>query len=75
MGWIALAVLLNIVLIERAGFILASIPLFWLTSRAFDARHPWRDAILAVSLSVGAYLVFARLLQISLPAGLLARWI
>jgi hypothetical protein len=26
-------------------------------------------------LSVGAYLVFARLLQISLPAGLLARWI
>jgi putative tricarboxylic transport membrane protein len=75
MGFIALAILLNIVLIERAGFILASIPLFWLTSRAFEARHPWRDALLAVILSVSAYLVFARLLQISLPAGLLARWI
>ena len=74
-GWIVLALLLHLVLIERAGFVLASIPLFWLTARAFDPRHPARDAVLAIALSLGAYLLFAHLLQISLPAGWLASWI
>ena len=59
---------------EAAGFVVSSIVLFWLTARAFDARHPTRDAIAAVLLSVGAYLVFARVLQIPLPAGVLAGW-
>jgi putative tricarboxylic transport membrane protein len=72
---IAIATVLNVLLMERAGFILASIPLFWLTARAFDARHPVRDAVAAIALSIGAYVLFARLLQISLPAGLFARWI
>lgn len=71
---IAVAIALNVVLIEAAGFVIASVVLFWLTARAFDTRHPMRDAIAAVLLSVGAYLVFARLLQIPLPAGMLARW-
>lgn len=72
---IALAIVSNVVLIERAGFVVASIPLYWLTARAFDTTHPVRDAIVATALSIGAYLLFARLLQISLPAGVLARWI
>ena len=73
--WVAAAAVLDILLMERAGFILASIPLFWLTARAFDPTHPLRDAIAATALSIGAYLLFARVLQISLPAGVLARWI
>jgi hypothetical protein len=64
---ITVAIALNVVLIEAAGFVIASIVLFWLTARAFDARHPVRDAIAAVVLSVGAYLLFVRLLQIQLP--------
>jgi hypothetical protein len=72
---IALAIALSVILIEAAGFVVSSIVLFWLTARAFDARHPMRDAIAAVLLSVGAYFVFARLLQIPLPAGMLAGWI
>ena len=71
---IALAIVLSVILIEAAGFVVSSIVLFWLTARAFDARHPMRDAIAAVLLSVGAYLVFARVLQIPLPAGVLAGW-
>jgi putative tricarboxylic transport membrane protein len=71
---IAAAIALNVVLIEAAGFVVASVVLFWLTARAFDARHPWRDATAAIVLSVGAYLVFARVLQIPLPAGMFARW-
>lgn len=71
---IALAIALNVILIEATGFVIASILLFWLTARAFDVRHPVRDAIAAGALSVGAYLVFARLLQLPLPPGVLAGW-
>jgi putative tricarboxylic transport membrane protein len=73
--WVGIAVVLNLALMERAGFILASIPLFWLTARAFDQQHPWRDALFAVGLAVAAYVLFARFLQILLPAGVLARWL
>jgi putative tricarboxylic transport membrane protein len=73
--WIGAAIVVNVLLLERAGFILASIPLFWLTARAFDDRHPLRDAAFAVVLSTAAYVVFARVLQIGLPPGLLARWL
>jgi len=72
---IARAIGLSVILIEAAGFVVSSIVLFWLTARAFDAGHPMRDAIAAVLLSVGAYLVFARVLQIPLPAGVLVGWL
>ena len=40
------------------------------TARAFDTTHPWRDAIVRASaISVGAYVLFVRVLQVSLPAG------
>jgi putative tricarboxylic transport membrane protein len=73
-GHIGLAMALCLLLLDRAGFVLASIPLFWLTARAFDATRPARDAVVAVVVSMGAYLLFVRFLQLSLPAGLLARW-
>jgi putative tricarboxylic transport membrane protein len=57
---------------ERAGFVIASAVLFWCTARAFDTRHPARDAIFALAVSVGAYLLFVRVLQLQLPAGILA---
>jgi putative tricarboxylic transport membrane protein len=74
MTLIAIAIVANVLLIERAGFVLASIPLFWLTARAFDARRPARDFGVAAALSIGAYFVFARLLQMPLPPGVLADW-
>jgi hypothetical protein len=46
--------------------------MFWLTARAFDAHHPMRDALFALGVSTAAYLVFVHLLQLSLPAGILA---
>ena len=73
--YIALAIVLNLALLERAGFVIASLPLFWLTARAFDARHPLRDAALGVLLSIGAYVLFSRVLQLTLPAGVLAPWL
>jgi putative tricarboxylic transport membrane protein len=66
---------LNLVLAERAGFVIASAVLFWLVARAFDARRPLRDAAAAIAVSFAAYLLFARVLQLPLPAGVLARWL
>ena len=74
-GLIALAVGLNLLLAERAGFVVASTVLFWCVARAFDDRHPVRDALFAVGISVGAYLLFVHGLQLILPAGILAGWL
>jgi putative tricarboxylic transport membrane protein len=76
-GWKALAVIaagigLDLLLLERAGFVIASSVLFWLTARAFDASRPARDAMFAVGLAVGAYLLFVNALDLTLPPGVLA---
>jgi putative tricarboxylic transport membrane protein len=70
--WIAAGIILDLALIEHLGFILASSGLFWLTARAFDARHPLRDGVLAVAVSLTAYFVFSQLLDLPLPSGALA---
>jgi putative tricarboxylic transport membrane protein len=72
---VATGVVLHLALAERAGFIIASTLLFWLTARAFDEKRPVRDALFAAGVSVGAYLLFARLLDLSLPAGVVERWL
>jgi putative tricarboxylic transport membrane protein len=78
-GWSPLVLVgagltLNVLLIEPAGFVIASALLFWCTARAFDARHPGRDALFAVLLSLSAYVLFGRVLQLSLPSGVFAAW-
>ena len=74
-AWIAAGVALNLALAETAGFVIASAALFFLVARAFDARHPLRDALFAVGIGVGAYVLFADLLEVQLPPGLLAGWL
>jgi putative tricarboxylic transport membrane protein len=74
-GLIGLGALINVLLVEWAGFVIASAGLFWCVARAFDDRHPLRDAAYAIGLSVAAYVLFARILQLSLPAGLLGGWL
>ena len=69
---IAAGVILNLLLAETGGFIIASVALFWFVARAFDPQHPVRDALFAVAVSVGAFLLFGRLLELQLPAGVLA---
>jgi putative tricarboxylic transport membrane protein len=73
--WIGLALVINLVMAETVGFVVASTAMFWLTARAFDDRHPIRDAAFAFVMSVAAYLLFGRLLQLPLPVGLLERWL
>jgi putative tricarboxylic transport membrane protein len=72
---IGVGVIANLMLAERAGFLIASALLFWFVARAFDARRPLRDATFAVGMSVGAYLLFTYALQLPLPAGVTAGWL
>jgi len=72
---IAIGIVLHVAMLERVGFVGAAAVLFWFTARAFDARHPVRDGLFAIALSIGAYFLFARVLQLQLPAGVLARWL
>jgi putative tricarboxylic transport membrane protein len=65
--WIVIALALTLAMMESAGFVVTAALLFWLTARAFDRRHPLRDAIAAVGVSGAAYLLFARVLQLPLP--------
>ena len=71
-GLVAAGGVLDVLFAERLGFIIASAVLFWLVARAFDERRPIRDALFAVAISVGAYLLFGRVLDLPLPAGVLA---
>jgi putative tricarboxylic transport membrane protein len=64
---LAIGIVLHLTLAERAGFIVAAAALFWFTARAFDTRHPLRDAVFALAVSAGAWLLFARVLQLALP--------
>ena len=72
---VAAGILLTVLLAERAGFVIASAILFWCTARAFDAGRPIRDALFAVLMSLGTYVLFAHVLQLPLPSGPLARWL
>ena len=69
---LAAGIAFDLAFAERAGFVIASAVLFWCTARAFDTSHPVRDAVFAVVVSLGAYFLFARVLQLQLPAGLFA---
>jgi putative tricarboxylic transport membrane protein len=64
---LAIGVVLHLLLAERTGFISAAAVLFWCTARAFDDRHPLRDGVAALAISVGSYLLFGHVLQLSLP--------
>ncbi len=70
LAWLALAGLLFLALVGRAGFIAAASVQFWLVARAFSAGRPLRDGVVAVLLAAAVYAAFSRGLGLALPAGL-----
>jgi putative tricarboxylic transport membrane protein len=70
---VAAGAALHVLLAERAGFIVAAAALFWLIARAFDARHPLRDAAYALGFALASYVLFDYALQLPLPSGVSLR--
>ena len=57
------------VALEYAGFVVSAAAFVVVVSRVLGSRHLVRDVIVALLLPTAVYLVFTRLLDIFLPAG------
>ena len=70
-GWLLLGLALNVALIDRVGFILASTALFVCTARAFQSRKTLRDALIGFAVALVAYVGFDRVLGYKIGSGLI----
>ena len=70
-GYLSLALVLQLWLLDRAGFVIAASLQFLLVARAFHSRRPVRDALVGVLLCMTVYVAFSRGLGLTLPAGVL----
>jgi putative tricarboxylic transport membrane protein len=63
------AFLFHIFALETLGFILATIPLFFLIAFALGERRVVRTLMISVLIAVGTFFVFTEGLQLNLPVG------
>lgn len=70
-GLLGVALVLFLVLIETAGFVLASAVLFLGAALAMGSRHILRDAAFGLLLATGLFVGFTRGLGLDLPSGVL----
>lgn len=70
--WVSAGLFAQMALIGSAGFVIAGTALFACVARGFGSRRLVRDVALALVFTVGIYLFFVKLLNVSLPAGWLA---
>ena len=63
------AILLHVVLLERAGYILAATLTFFMVAFAFGSRKFLKDLFISFLFAVTVYIVFSKGLRIFLPDG------
>jgi putative tricarboxylic transport membrane protein len=73
--WIVGGLVLQLLLLKPAGFAIATGLLFALTARGFGRGPLWLTIPIGVVFSLAVWVVFARVLMLSLPAGPLERLI
>ena len=61
----------NVLLFERAGFVIAAATVFWLTARACGSAKAFRDFLIGLAFGLVLYVVFVRGLDLHLPPGIL----
>lgn len=72
-GFVALGLLLNVLLIGPLGFTAASTLLFVLVAYGFGSRQVLRDALIGLALALIAYFGFAQALGMNIGAGYVER--
>ena len=70
LAWISAGLILYGLLIERAGFIIASIVLFLCTARGFNSRRWASNALIALVLAALIFSMFTYGLGLNLPKGI-----
>ncbi|MDB5314205.1 MAG: tripartite tricarboxylate transporter TctB family protein [Rhodospirillales bacterium] len=71
LAYLAAGLIANVALIEWLGFVLAATVQFVLVCAAFGSRALLRDLGIGLAVTVSAYLFFARVLGVSIGAGIL----
>lgn len=72
-AWIVGGLVGQMLLLSTLGFSIATGVLFAATARAFGKRQLWFSLPIGIGISLAVWLIFALLLQLSLPAGPLER--
>jgi putative tricarboxylic transport membrane protein len=67
--WVSAGVIAEILLIDRAGFVLAQAALFALVARGFGSGKFIRDLAIGLLLGLSVFLFFVKFLNVNLPAG------
>jgi putative tricarboxylic transport membrane protein len=73
LGFLGLALVLQLLLLEKAGFVIACTVQFVLAARAFHSRRPVRDLMIGFILCVSVYVAFSMGLGLPLPLGVFER--
>ncbi|HEX2020962.1 MAG TPA: tripartite tricarboxylate transporter TctB family protein [Aurantimonas sp.] len=72
-GWIVGGLTAQLLLLNVAGFSIATGLLFAATAKAFGRGPLWKTIPIGILLSLALWLLFTKLLKLSLPAGVLER--
>jgi putative tricarboxylic transport membrane protein len=70
MALFASAIGIHVVLLEKAGYVIAATISFWGVSFAFGSRKILRDFIISLIFAILVYLIFSIGLNINLPTGI-----
>jgi putative tricarboxylic transport membrane protein len=70
-GILSASLIAYLVLIERAGFVIASTVLFFGAAFGMGSRRYIRDLVIGFALSLAAYVLFTEGLSLRLPEGIL----
>jgi putative tricarboxylic transport membrane protein len=70
MALFAAAIAIHVVLLEKAGYVIAATISFWGVSFAFGSRKLLRDFIISLIFAILVYLIFSIGLNINLPTGI-----
>jgi putative tricarboxylic transport membrane protein len=73
--WVITGLSLNVLLITKMGFTLASIALFVCVARAFGSRNYLKNAGIATVFALTAYFGFVKLLNINIGGGLIEKFL
>jgi putative tricarboxylic transport membrane protein len=68
-AWVTAGLFAQMLLIDRAGFVLAQAILFGCVARGFGSTRWARDLAVGLALGLGVFLFFVRFLNVNLPAG------
>jgi putative tricarboxylic transport membrane protein len=67
--WVSAGLIAQMLLIHRAGFVLAQAALFACVARGFGSARPVRDFAIGFALGLGVFFFFVKFLNVNLPAG------